>query len=179
MATAASQSSVGTGGAAADYVRTSLIEAKPLQITIGSGGSGGNGTSSAAPGGVTTVGDIISCRGGPGGAAGVASSTPITSNTGGGFTGSLTAPTDSVIVNGGLGIRGFIVNPGSASGQVAGTGGSTPLGRGADGQQAAAGNPAPENNYGCGGAGGANQGSSAIKFGGDGMSGVVIIREYA
>ena len=179
LATAASQSAVGTGGSSGDYIRTPFIDAETFEITIGSGGAGGNGSVSASSGGSTTVGSIISCRGGPGGSVGVASSVPLTSNTGGGFTGSLTAPEGSVVVSGGIGVRGFIVNPGSATGQVAGTGGSTPLGHGADGQQAAAGNSAPVNSYGCGGAGGSNTASSTAKSGGDGASGVVIIREYA
>ncbi|EOC1689291.1 hypothetical protein ACI1BE_000488 [Cronobacter turicensis] len=179
LATGVSQSSVGGGGFSGDYVKTPLLDAATYAIVIGSPGSGGDGTSSATAGGVTTVGSIITCRGGPGGSVGAASSTSATGNTSGGFVGTLTAPANSVVIPGNLGVRGFIVNPGSASGQTGGTGGSTPLGRGGEGQQSAAGNSPQSNSYGCGGAGGANQASSTIKSGGSGVQGVVIIWEYA
>lgn len=179
LATGAGQSSIGGGGFSGDYIRTPLLDAQPYDITIGAGGVGGNGTSSATTGGATTVGNIVYARGGVGGAVGAATAMGYTSNTGAPPVGTIKAPLDSVIVPTTLGIRGFVVNPGTPSGQVAGTGGSTPLGRGAEGQQAAAGNSAPSNSYGAGGAGASNTASGAVKAGGDGAPGVVLVWELA
>lgn len=77
-----------------------------------------------------------------------------------------------------LGPRGIIVNPGTASGALAGSGGSSPLGKGADGTNSSS-SGSNSTGYGSGGSGAINIGASAARDGGSGTGGVVIVWEYA
>lgn len=177
--TTSTQSSCGSGGGSGDYVKTPLLSAQSLSITIGSGGAGSNGLTSATAGGDTTVGSIVLLRGGSAGTTGTAS----TANTilglyANGSPSTASYPVASIYLSGGQATRGMVIAPSALTGTLGGSGGGSPLGGGAVGQNAAtAANSATE--FGGGGAGAANFGASGSKAGGAGFSGVVIIWEYA
>ncbi|WP_336281093.1 hypothetical protein [Cronobacter dublinensis] len=176
--TSAGQSAIGNGGLSGEYIKTPLITAQSLSVTIGAPGSGGNSGNPGNAGGATTVGSIISLRGGSGGGGGAASTSNTVAQTSGSVIGSLTYPAGSTYMANSLGTRGVIVNPGVTSGALAGCGGSSPLGKGADGtNSSSAGSDAT--GYGAGGAGAINIGAAPTRAGGSGTGGVVIVWEYA
>jgi len=172
------QSAVGNGGVSGEYVRTPLISAQAQAITIGAAGSGGTAGNPGNAGGATLVGSIISLRGGPGGGSGSASTNNLIAQTSGALSGTLNYPANSLFMSASLGPRGLIVNPGVASGCLAGSGGSSPLGKGADGTNATS-NGSDGSGYGSGGSGAINIGANPSRSGGSGTGGVVIIWEYA
>lgn len=172
------QSAVGNGGVSGEYVRTPLINAQAQAITIGAAGSGGTAGNPGNAGGATLVGSIISLRGGPGGGSGSASTNNLIAQTNGALSGTLNYPANSLFMAASLGPRGLIVNPGVASGCLAGSGGSSPLGKGAEGTNATS-NGSDGSGYGSGGSGAINIGANPSRSGGSGTGGVVIIWEYA
>lgn len=185
--TTSGQSAVATGGMSGDYVRTPPLTAQTLSVTVGSGGSGGTGSDFGVAGGKTTVGSVISLRGGPGGGGGSATTTPIVSLNTTAPVGSLVAPINSIRAEMSLGVRGFVVSAGIASttftgGAVSGSGGSSPLGRGGDGTGVLGSDGANANGYGSGGAGAINVGGGSggvVRTGGNGSNGIVIITELS
>ncbi|WP_292970844.1 hypothetical protein [Pantoea sp. UBA4549] len=171
------QTAVGNGGVSGEYVKAPLLTAQAKNMIIGSPGAGGTSGNPGGAGGVTSVGNLISLRGGSGGGAGAASTTNTIGTTSGSPTGTFAYPIDSVYQGNSLGPRGVIVNPRVSGGALAGTGGSSPFGKGGDGTNvSSSGNDASGN--GAGGAGAINIGASATRTGGAGTGGLVIIWEY-
>lgn len=157
------------GGGNGGYLRAILTAAQlgaTEAITIGAAGSAGS-NSGGGNGGTTSVGSLLSCTGGNGGAAALGGINA------GGTGGSPTVTTGKTIVayqgqQGGYGSGDFLY--------VGGAGGSSPLGTG--GATTVAPNMAgPSGNAGTGyGSGGS--GSCQNATGGAGMPGYVVITEY-
>lgn len=143
-------------------------------VTIGTGGSAGTTTGDGGTGGTTSLGSLISCTGGSGGAHATG-----TGNNAGGNGGVCTVSTGVTIQN----IQGQDGGYGSASssGAFGGQGGSNPLGFGAPAanQWGTGANLGgfTATGYGSGASGNANQSGSSV-VGAAGQGGEIIILEY-
>lgn len=190
---AAGQVAAGGGGAQAGYARALFTAAQigaSQTITINAGGAGGTGAGGpGSNGGTTTVGSLITCNGGQGG-AGMAL-TPQSDSavaSGGGATGgtaTVSGATSSFVAKGNPGSIGLCpggstasVSPGIGGGGLLGGGGpaSVIYNVGNVSQPGTAGS-----GYGSGGSGGATSGDItpvANAVGGAGASGIVIVTEY-
>lgn len=172
-ATGAGQYSTATGGSAGEYARgvfSAAIIGVSQAVTIGAGGIGNNGAA-GSNGGNTNVGALISANGGIGG-----------------------NPGPAYLVASGAGLNGVLGGTGGAGGEIryrgagassvsgnyalmAGSGANTQFGSGgvqiainADGNTASG--------YGSGGSGACNATNQAVRKGGTGSNGVVIVTEY-
>lgn len=159
----------GSGGWATSYLATGFSGAA---ITIGSGGAGGIGGANGSVGGTSSFG-AVTADGGDGGAFGVP--------TAGGSC--------QVGGSGGLAAGGNRLNAVGAGGgaavaftngnQLSGAGGSTPFGGGGASRNANTNPGRGGGGPGAGGGGAVGQSNASAQNGGNGSSGVVIIREYA
>ncbi|WP_213881190.1 hypothetical protein [Pseudomonas sp. dw_358] len=171
--TNSAQIAAGAGGCAGSYAEgyfTSL--AASYAVTVGAGGvpvsgnAGGNG-------GVSSVGTIISATGGTGGGQFGPTSAPLTA---------LTNPTATSII--GANIVGIISNTppmvsiASLTVGYAGQGANSPLGAGGASTNTSS-NGNAGSSYGAGGGGALALASSAIRTGGAGSPGIVIIEEFS
>jgi len=178
-ATGSGQFSAGGGGIAGAFAYTGLIAvpASGTIITVGSGGVGATaGNNNGSPGGVSSVGSIISCPGGGGGAGGGASSysntvarigDPSAAPTGATFLTVRGAPATNVV-----GFSSGLIKGGDGGASFFGTGG-------AGGHSVTNSAGAPGLNYGSGGGGPAIGQNGAAQSGANGFGGIVIIKEYS
>lgn len=172
------QFSAGGGGGAGGYsmmIVTAINFNSPQTITIGAAGTG-NLSANGGVGGDTTVGSILTGKGGTGGVTGTSTASIGVSGTGGaggiagtgGFTPIITTP--------GQAGTGGVIYAINANG---GTGGTSTAGYGAGGAGViVAGNGAAGAGFGAGGAGAVST-IAAGHSGGAGAPGVVIIIEYS
>jgi hypothetical protein len=171
--TAAGQSSCTTGGNGGAYARVRLTAAQvgaSQAVTIGAGGAGGGAGANGSPGNNTTLGSLLSARGGEGGVTTAAAANTFT-----------TANSTNISATGD--IKGYTQMAASSMWQVGvafilgASGASGALG----GQVAGVSNTAGANanaNTGAGGGGANNGASQAAHAGGVGGSGFMIITEY-
>ncbi len=162
------QSYGGGAGAGAGYSRK-IIAASSLSATetvsVGIGGTGGAPITAGGDGGTSSFGAHCSATGGKGGV------------------GQTAAVKNSDGSQGGIGVGGDLNISGQSSGGAVGSaeptycGGSSFFGGGAPSRSiAVAANGLPASNFGSGGSGGNCNG--AIKSGGNGSSGVVVVTEF-
>lgn len=164
----------GGGGAGAYGLARFTSGFSSLAIAVGDGGAGGSvGNNFGVAGGASSVGALMSSPGGVAGKGGTPTVVP--------FANGGTPYSDDAVganllkVNGGNGSYGIAVGGLNASG---GAGGGSKFGTGAPPAANRSGFPA--RNYGSGGSGaGAYSNSNSGFAGGDGVAGVVIIREYS
>jgi hypothetical protein len=193
LSSLAANATAGNGGAAGAYGRkiwdVSALTIRTLNITIGAGGAGGtSGGNDGSNGGTTTVidGDSSVTLTAPGGEAGAGDSngtslTQFRQSSGGekiATGGDVNLPNQN-------GEGGFYQGTGIASALLAkgGTGGNSPYGRGGKGAQERGTSGANSDGvdgagYGAGGGGGASIANGGSGLGGDGMGGVVEVKEY-
>lgn len=179
-ATGASQGSVASGGGGGSYgIRKGVASdiGASLPVTIGAGGNGGAaGANGGGAGGTSSLGTLISCPGGSGGFAGtVLSSVGSTTNYGAGGSPPSGANVSSTPgINGGLGlylVQSVFSGPGGGSPASGGAGGGPIVGGGTAGSAGTS--------VGAGGSGSAVGASGSARAGGAGVSGQIIIWEYA
>lgn len=173
----ASTASTGGGGGAGSYLEAFFTSgiASPQAVAVGSGGTfnaGGTG----GTGGTSSLGALATAPGGLGGVTGQTSTTTAFALYGGGGAGGLATVSGAVW---------SILNFGQAGGvgtiysgaPVGGYGASGPFGSGP--QTGTGTNGSAGSGYGAGGSGGSNGPSgAAVKTGGNGTGGCVIIEEY-
>ncbi|MBR8084654.1 MULTISPECIES: glycine-rich domain-containing protein [Burkholderia cepacia complex] len=170
--TGANQVSAGGGGGAGGYARKRIMSGfSGVTITVGAGGAASAGAAGAS-GGSSSFGSILSATGGVGGSLGNAASNTTNSLNGGSPGGNGSGGTINGV--GGMGQAAFYaVTP------VSGKGGSSLFGEGAFPVSGTLGGNAAQS-YGAGGSGGSlTANSSGAAAGGNGSSGLVIVREYA
>lgn len=174
VATGAGQVSAGAGGGAGGYAYKILTTGfSGVTITIGAGGAGGAGVNGTA-GTSSSFGAVVTCTGGGGGSVGTASAAAYSFPLGTGLAG--TATGGDLNLAGGTGRYSFYYAAGLGS--ISGDGGASMFGPGAPWAYGPlAGTSAT--NFGTGGSGAANTDNQTAKTGGNGKSGIIIIREYA
>jgi hypothetical protein len=173
----ASAAGAGGGGGAGSYAEKTFTVTPNTNYTyaIGALGAGVSGAAGAA-GGATTfaVGaTTVTAPGGSGGTLGTATTT-LTARLGG--AGGAIATNGDLNAAGENGQPGFVLIVATAIGH-GGNGGGSVFGKGGNGV-IAAGNGNAAIGYGAGG-GGALTGASAVRTGGSGVAGIIIIDEYA
>lgn len=169
----------GSGGFAEVLLTAAQIGASQT-ITIGGAGSGGTSGNSGTGGGTTSIGSLVSCTGGGGGAS------VIGGQAAGGTGGTPTVSTGTSILQIAGQLGGMMSCSNSGTGYaIGGMGGSNPLGSGGggvSGVNSGTGANAGAGNVGTGfgaGGSGAYTGNSGGGFtGGNGTAGFVIIIEY-
>ncbi|WP_261535572.1 glycine-rich domain-containing protein [Burkholderia multivorans] len=170
--TGANQVSAGGGGGGGGYARKRVMSGfAGVIVTVGAGGTASAGAAGAS-GGSSSFGSILSATGGVGGSLGNAASNTTNSLNGGSPGG--TGSGGTMNSSGGTGQAAFY-----AAVPVSGKGGASVFGEGAfPVSNSSAGNAAQS--YGAGGSGG-SLASNAVgaAIGGNGASGLVIVREYA
>lgn len=159
----------GSGGWATSYLTTGF---SGVTATIGAGGAGGVGGANGSVGGTSSFG-AITADGGDGGAFGVP--TAGGSCQVGGAGGAATGGNRNNATGSGGGSAVAFTN----GNQLSGAGGSTPWGGGGASRNANTNPGRGGGGPGSGGGGAVGQSSAAAQNGGNGSSGVVIIREYA
>ncbi|WP_330728208.1 hypothetical protein [Burkholderia multivorans] len=170
--TGANQVSAGGGGGAGGYARKRIMSGfAGVTVTVGAGGVASAGAAGAS-GGSSSFGSILSATGGVGGSLGNAASNTTNSLNGGSPGGNGSGGTINGV--GGMGQAAFYaVTP------VSGKGGSSLFGEGAFPVSGTLGGNASQS-YGAGGSGGSlTANSPGAAAGGNGSSGLVIVREYA
>lgn len=169
----------GGGGAAIAFITD--ISALPSSVTVTSGaGSAGSGDVGSNEGGTSSFGSLCVATGGSSAPAGFTNvnrrSFEVPAAGGIGTVG-------DIIIRGGRGTQGAILEPGIARAMISGTGGASYLGHGAGPQnppvQDAAQVGVNANLYGAGGGPGMNIGVAPECFGGNGSSGIVLVELYA
>lgn len=180
-ATAAGEQAAGAGGSGGGYFRKKITSGfTGVTVTVGAAGVGGTGASLGTAGGTTSFGAVVGYAGGtpgsPGGAATISGSN--TFPTGTGIPPNTGIGSADIFATGGQGFSAWYGPGGSAAGQ----GGSSYLGPGAYGPISlinlnSNGFNAASN--GAGGGGALNGPSQAARKGGDGGTGIMIIREYS
>ncbi|BCQ23169.1 hypothetical protein NK8_12940 [Caballeronia sp. NK8] len=168
----------GNGGAPGEIMILGSLAAS-YPVVIGSAGSpGAQGNNPGGAGGTTTFGGtLLTCAGGQGGLGGAAATPPV-AIFGNGLINQATSASPAIAVVLGATPIGDLGAAFSVSSALGGKGASTPYGAGGNG--GGGGNGSTGKGYGAGG-GGAGQGaSSGTGFqGGSGLSGILIVEEYA
>jgi hypothetical protein len=166
-ATGAAQNSAGSGGGAGSYSE-SLFAASALTstvtVTVGAGGV------ASTAGSNSSFGAFVTANGGPAGNDGVATASATTNSAGGGGVG-----TGQITSAGGASQIASVFAGGTAT-HVSTTGGTSVLGAGGFGGRNFAGGPGL--GFGSGGGGAGNNPSLALKSGGTGAAGIVIVETY-
>lgn len=182
--TGANQASAGAGAGAGAYARAFVLEsdlASSEAVTVGAGGDGAVGTTTAATAGADSVFDTISGEVRADGGSAGATSTAGTGSLGfaGAAGGSVANSSGDLVIEGGAGQMGrrfgnpcFITNFGYGGDSMFGQGGRPPNsntgGSGGAGQ-----------GYGSGGGAGYNyENQGTARHGGDGAPGIVIVHLY-
>lgn len=176
VASASGAGGGGGSGAKCERFWANVAPSSSFAYTVGangagvSGAAGGNGSNSTftGPGGV-----VLTAPGGVGGTLGTAATT-LTARQGG--DGGALATNGDINKGGNPGLPGIVLIPASAIG-VGGNGGSGTFGDGGLGSTTA-GNGAAGTGNGSGGAG-AFTGASAVRTGGNGAPGIIIVEEYS
>ncbi|WP_321968830.1 glycine-rich domain-containing protein [Paraburkholderia tropica] len=169
----------GSGGSAGTYAEvifpiSAIGTSQP--VTLGAAGAGSAGAAGSS-GGATSVGSLLTCAGGPGGAVGSATTTnAVAINISNATQPAISGGTSLAGCPGAAGSPGFVIsiNAGSVAG---GAGGSCPMGTGGVGRVSAG---AGSGALGSGGGGGGalNGASTSASAGGNGTGGLVTIYEY-
>ena len=173
----ASAASAGGGGGAGGYLEkiATVTPNTGYTCAIGSAGAGASGAAGGNGGNTTLAigGTTYTANGGSGAPVATALTTLIGYAGGAGGAISTNGDVNSAGVNGIYGVVLVVATPVVASGN----GGDSPFGRGGLGLTAA-GNGNNGAGYGSGG-GGAATGASAVRTGGNGMPGIIILDEFA
>jgi hypothetical protein len=170
-ATGVGQGAVGGAGSAGTYGRGRYTSGfAGVTVTVGAGGTPAAGASGGA-GGTSSFGPLLSAPGGPGGGAAGPGAPPLIVGVFGG-----SAPVGSNM-GGGAGASGQASTQHTVTLGAGGAGGSGPYG-GGGAQNPAGSDGAAANGPGSGGGGTANSQSFAVRTGGAGAAGIVIVWEF-
>jgi hypothetical protein len=169
--TGAGTASAGGGGSSGGYTRKKITSAfSGLTVTVGAGGIGI--TTGSNPGADSSFGSLAVAPGGLG------ANTQGPSNQAfgaAGGVGAIASTTGDINAGGTPGVYGLFVPSGAGGLPYGGSGAPSFFGGGGSYNTGVGG---PGTAPGAGGAGAANSVSSAVKAGGNGAAGIVIIREY-
>ena len=177
--TAASQVSAGGGGGAGAFAKALITSGfSGVTVTIGAAGNGGAaGNNTGTSGGSTTFGSVLTAGGGTGGGGEGSNALPAV----GGSAGIGGSSSGSSSLFSSAGQNGRIVLNTSTVTAIAGGGGSTLYGSGAQdnviGSTSMAGQPGT--GFGSGGSGAVSVNGNVQQAGGNGRPGLVIIYEYS